>query len=169
MPDEVPQKMRQEVGHLPAKSAASSGGDASRAFALAPSAELAEGTLQEHWGKRQQTSGSPVLDENLKLVAEHNLRRFLGCLYVETDMAQRQMYWNLLVQEQRWFAVGLERVEALDRLFRDCNDRVQQQTSRIDAERSAGLDVTRNEMLLNNMLQTRAMLRDLLQKEMRCD
>lgn len=165
MPDDVREHMRQEVGHLPAKSAASSGRDASRAFALAPSAE---GTLQEHWGKRQQTSGMG-LDENLKLVAEHNLRRFLGCLYVETDMAQRQMYWNLLVQEQRWFAVGLERVEALDRLFRDCNDRVERQTSRIDAERAAGLDVTRNEMLLNNMVETRAMLRDLLQKEMRCD
>lgn len=128
-----------------------------------------ERTLQEHRGKRQQTSGNPGLDENLKLVAEHNLRRFLGCLYVETDKAQRQMYWNLLVQEQRWFAMGVERVEALDRLFRDCNDRVERQTSRIDTERTQGLDVTRNEVLLNNMLQTRAMLRDLLRNEMRCD
>ena len=173
MPGDVRQKMRQETGHPPAKSAANSDrGDkgrlASHAFALARSAEAVARTLQDR-EKRQQTAGNPALDENLKLVAEHNLRRFLGCLYVDTDKAPRQMYWNLLVQEQRWFAVGLERVEVLDRLFRDCSSRVERQISQIDAERAGGLDVTRNEMLLNNMLQTRAMLRDLLQNEMRCN
>lgn len=173
MPDDVPQKMRHEIKHLLAQSAANSdrgdkGGLGSHAFALARSTEAVERTLQDR-EKPKQTSGNPDLDENLKHVAEHNLRRFLGCLYVETDAAQRQMYWNLLVQEQRWFEVGLERVEVLDRLFRDCSGRVERQISRIDTERAGGLDVTRNEMLLNNMLETRAMLRDLLQHEMRCN
>lgn len=167
MPDGVPQKLRQEAGHLLAKTAAKSDGDeknlASRA--LAP----AEQSLQEHRGTRQQTSGNSGLDENLKLVAEANLARFIGCLYVETDKAQREIYRNLLTQEQRWFAAGEERAEVLERLFRECIERVQRQKSLLDTERAAGLDVTRNEMVLNNMLQTRAVLRELLLDELRGD
>lgn len=173
MPDGVPQKLRQEAGHLLAKTAAKSDGDernlASRTLAPAQSAEAAEQSPRQHRGTRPQTSGNSGLDENLKLVAEANLGRFIGCLYVETDKAQREIYRNLLTQEQRWFAAGEERAEVLERLFRECIERVQRQKSLLDTERAAGLDVTRNEMLLNNMLQTRAMLRELLLDELRRD
>jgi hypothetical protein len=87
----------------------------------------------------------------------------------ESDKAQREMYGNLLMQEQRWFAVGDERVDMLERLFRDCIDRAQRQKSLLDTARAAGQPVTRNEMLLKSVHQTRAMLRELLLNELRRD
>ncbi len=168
MPGDLPQLMRQEVEHLLAESEASSDEAekrrlASRAFALAQSAEATERS-RENRARQGQFFGYPGSEKNLRIVARKNLRWFLGCLYIETDKAQRTMYWNLLLGEQRWFAEGDERQEELERLFRDCSERIQRQESLLDAERAAGLDVTRTQTQLNNMLETEALLRELLQK-----
>jgi hypothetical protein len=171
MSDNGPQKTRLEVADLLAKSAAISDGAekrklASRAFALAQSAEAAERSLQENRERQQRSSGDLGLDENLRIVTENNLTRFVGCLYVETDKVQREVFRNLLLQEEQWFASREERLEVLQRLVRDCEGRVQRQKSLLDGQRATGMDITHTELVMNNILETQALLRDSLRKEL---
>jgi hypothetical protein len=172
MSDNGPQKTRLEVADLLGKSAAISDGAekrklASRAFALAQSAEAAERSQQENRENQQRSSGDLSLDENLKIVAQNNLTRFLGCLYVETEKAQRELYRTLLLQEEQCFAMREERLEMLQRLLRDCDGRLQRQEAALDEQRAAGMDVTVTETLMKNMLETQALLRDSFQNELR--
>lgn len=168
MVDKDPQKMRREAADLLAKAAEDSDQSArrklaSRAFALAQSAEVAERGMQE---KQQTASGDGDLEKNLRLVAENNLTRFLGCLCVETDGAQRELYRGLLLQEEQWFGMREERLEILQRLIRDCDGRVQRHKVLLDGQRTAGFDVTHTEMLMTNMLETQALLLNSLKNEL---
>jgi hypothetical protein len=92
--------MRQQVEDLLANAAAEKRKSTSRAFALVQSAEAAERSLQENQEKKRPARDLG-LEENLKIVAEHNLTRFLGCLYVESDVMQRKLYRSLLLREVR--------------------------------------------------------------------
>ncbi len=169
MPDDDARKLRQEAADLLAKAADASDQAerrklASRAFALAQSAEVAERSRQE---TQQQPSVDTDLQKNLKLVAENNLTRFLGCLCVETDTAQRETYRGLLLREEQWFGMREERLEILQRLIRDCDGRVQRHKALLDGQRTAGLDVRHTETLMSNLLETQALLLDSLKNELR--
>lgn len=172
MPNDFPAKLRQEVEDLLAKSAATSDKAekrllASRAFALAQWAEAAERSLQKNGETQRRSSADLGLEQNLRLVAENNLIRFLGCLYVETDSVQRELYRSLLLREERWFGAREERLEMLQRLLRDCDGRVQQHKTVLDGQRTAGVDVTHAETLMINMLETQELLRISLETELR--
>lgn len=93
--------------------------------------------------------------------------RFLGCLCNETEKTQRELYRGLMLQEEQWFGMREERLEVLHRLIRDCDGRVQQHKALLDGQRMAGVDMTHAETLMTNMLETQALLRDSLQKDLR--
>ena len=171
MSNDIPEKMRQEVKNLLAKSAATFDEAekrrlASHAFALAQMAEAGERSRQGG-EKKQQATYDIGADANLKLVAKNNLTRFLGCLYGETDRVQRELYWSLLLREVQWFAAKEERVEMLQSLLRDCDGHMQRHKAGLGGQEAAGVDVTQTEALMTNLFEIQTLLRDSIQNELR--
>ena len=92
--------------------------------------------------------------------------RIVKELYVEKDGERRELYRKLMMWEERWYGENDERLEAIQRLLRDCDGRVAQLRLVFDRERALGVGMQESEYLLENLLQLQRILQDSFRDEL---
>jgi hypothetical protein len=105
------------------------------------------------------------MDENFRVVTDNNVSRFMERLYVETNETEQELFQKLLLWEERWYGLKQERLEALERNLRDCDGRILRHRALINEQVALGVDVTKAEILFNNLLDVQQMLRNSLRQE----
>jgi hypothetical protein len=130
----------------------------SRAFSLAQRAKA----IRRKDGDGQEPKPDPVF----KFVAETNIWRFVGELYVEHDGKLRELYRRLALWEERWFGIKQKRSDMLARLLRDCDGRVSKLTKLLAEQRVSGVSTEDAQRLLDNVLDTQFFLRTSLRAEL---
>lgn len=106
-----------------------------------------------------------TLEQNLRVVADSNIQRFAERLYLEPDKQQRELYSKLIVWEMRWYETRGERLETLQRLLRDCEERIVRVRAVLDDQGNPGAEHD-PELLLNNALNLQKLLLDEMHREL---
>ncbi len=133
---------------------------ASQAFALAQRAEQIERI-------HATTNGAAAgCDPNFRSIADSNIQRFIECLYSERDENRRQLFRNLLLWETRWYGSRQERLDAIQRLLRDCDGRVLRYRALFDEQQATGVAAGDAQLLLDNLLDVQCFLRESLRTEL---
>lgn len=110
------------------------------------------------------------MDEHIRVVTEGNIHRFMNLLEQEGSPEQRRILHELLLREERFYGLRRERLEALHRCLRDCNERILRVRGTLDdAESGDSTLVTALQTTLVRLLETARVLTQSIQDELRAE
>ena len=105
------------------------------------------------------------MDQNLRVVTEANIQRFIERLYVESDDDQRELFQTLLISELRRYETNQDRLAALRWCLRDCEGRILKYRALLDDQKAAGVATDQAQKLLDNLMGVCRIIREYLRQK----